>query len=153
MSWACDLVAEMLPILKKTIFVLIIRGQVLDMTKNFIKLLIWPSKEMSQDLCHVSATGARGVFFLEWGGGMLIIIFVCICLEGLSGEGGLKCIKHSSLSQLFLRYICFFGHQAISGHFLRWPSEKLVGKITYEPLLGLHSNFVWLFSRYLWWSE
>ena len=30
----------------------------------------------------------------------------------------------------------------------RWPLKKLVGTITYEPLLGLHSNLVWLFSRY-----
>ena len=30
----------------------------------------------------------------------------------------------------------------------RWPSKKLVGTITYEPLLGFHSNLVWLFSRY-----
>ena len=26
-------------------------------------------------------------------------------------------------------------------------SKKLVGTITYEPLVGLHSSFVWLFSR------
>ena len=32
--------------------------------------------------------------------------------------------------------------------FPRWPSEKLVGTITYEPLVGLYSNLVWLFSRY-----
>ena len=36
----------------------------------------------------------------------------------------------------------FFWHQAISGHFPRWPPEKLVGTITYEPLVGLHSNLV-----------
>ena len=46
----------------------------------------------------------------------------------------------------FIPYI--FWHQAKSGHFPRWSSEKLVGTITYEPLVGLHSNFVWLFSRY-----
>ena len=40
----------------------------------------------------------------------------------------------------------FFLHQAISGNFPRWPSKKLVGSITYEPLVGLHSNLVWLFS-------
>ena len=49
--------------------------------------------------------------------------------------------------------IYFFWHQAISGHFLRWPPKKLVGTITYEPLVGLRSNLVWLFSRYLWWSD
>ena len=32
------------------------------------------------------------------------------------------------------------------------PPKKLVGSITYEPLVGLHSNLVWLFSRYFWWS-
>ena len=42
----------------------------------------------------------------------------------------------------------FLGHQAISGHFPRWPPKKLVGTITYEPLVGLYSNLVWLFSRY-----
>ena len=34
----------------------------------------------------------------------------------------------------------FFWRQAISGHFPRWPLKKLVGTITYEPLVGLHSN-------------
>ena len=33
-----------------------------------------------------------------------------------------------------------FLHQAISGHFPRWPPKKFVGTITYEPLVGLHSN-------------
>ena len=28
----------------------------------------------------------------------------------------------------------------------RWPSKKLVGTITYEPLLELHSNLVWLLA-------
>ena len=37
----------------------------------------------------------------------------------------------------------FFLHQAISGHFPRWPPKKLVGTITYEPLVGLHSNLVY----------
>ena len=46
----------------------------------------------------------------------------------------------------------YFWHQAISGHFPRWPPKKLVSRITYEPLVGLHSNLVWLFSRYFWWS-
>ena len=36
----------------------------------------------------------------------------------------------------------FWGHQAISGHFPRWPLKNLVGTITYEPLVGLHTNFV-----------
>ena len=40
----------------------------------------------------------------------------------------------------------FFWHQAISGHFPRWPPKKLVGTITYEPLVGLRSNLVWFFS-------
>ena len=52
-----------------------------------------------------------------------------------------------------LSHIYFFLHQAISGHFLRWPPKKLVGTITYEPLVGLRSNLVWLFSRYFWWSD
>ena len=39
----------------------------------------------------------------------------------------------------FIPYI-FFWHQAISGHFPRWPLKKLVGTITYEPLVGLRSN-------------
>ena len=47
----------------------------------------------------------------------------------------------------FIPFI-FFWHQAISGHFPRWPPKKLVGTITYQPLAGLHSNLVWLFSRY-----
>ena len=47
----------------------------------------------------------------------------------------------------FIPYI-FYWHQAISGHFPRRPPKKLVGTITYEPLVGLHSNLVWLFSRY-----
>ena len=47
----------------------------------------------------------------------------------------------------FIPYI-FFWHQVISGHFKRWPPKKLVSTITYEPLVGWHSNLVWLFSRY-----
>ena len=47
----------------------------------------------------------------------------------------------------FIQYI-FWGHQVISGHFPRWPPKKLVGTITYAPLVGLHPNLVWLFSRY-----
>ena len=42
----------------------------------------------------------------------------------------------------------FFWHQAISSHFPRWPPKKLVGTITYEPLVGLCSNLIWLFSWY-----
>ena len=34
----------------------------------------------------------------------------------------------------------FFLHQAISGYFPRWLPKKLVGTITYEPLVGLHSK-------------
>ena len=45
----------------------------------------------------------------------------------------------------FIQYIIW--HQAISGHFPRWPPKKLVGTITYEPLVGLRSNLVWLFSK------
>ena len=52
-----------------------------------------------------------------------------------------------------IHQIYFFGHQVISGHFQRWPPKKLVGTITYEPLVGLHSNLLWLFSRYFWWSD
>ena len=52
----------------------------------------------------------------------------------------------------FIRYI-FLGHQAISSHFPRWPPIKLVGTITYEPLIGLHSNLLWLFYRFFWWSD
>ena len=37
-SWACDVVTEMLPIPKKTIFDLIIRGQILDITVQKISL-------------------------------------------------------------------------------------------------------------------
>ena len=44
----------------------------------------------------------------------------------------------------FIPYI--FLHQAINGHFPRWSPKKLVGTLTYEPLVGLHSNL--LFSRY-----
>ena len=47
----------------------------------------------------------------------------------------------------FILYI-FGGHQAISGHFPRWPPRKLVCTMTNEPLAELHSNLVWLFSRY-----
>ena len=56
----------------------------------------------------------------------------------------------SEIQAIHLIYIYFLfflrggGHQAISGHFPRWP--PLVGTITYEPLVGLHSNLVWLFS-------
>ena len=38
-------------------------------------------------------------------------------------------------------HICFW-HQAISDHFSRWPPKKLVGTITYEPFVGLHSYLV-----------
>ena len=38
----------------------------------------------------------------------------------------------------------FFGHQAISDHFPRWMPKKLVGTITYYPLVGLNSNLVCL---------
>ena len=41
----------------------------------------------------------------------------------------------------FIPYI-FFCHQAKSGHFPRCPPKKLVGTITYEPSVGLHSNLV-----------
>ena len=30
----------------------------------------------------------------------------------------------------------------------RSPPKKFVGTITYKPLVGLHSNLAWLFSRY-----
>ena len=43
-------------------------------------------------------------------------------------------------------HIFFWVYQAINGYFPRWPPKKLVGTITYEPLVGLHSNLVWLFS-------
>ena len=47
----------------------------------------------------------------------------------------------------FIPYI-FFGAPSHKRQFPRLPPKKLVGSITYEPLLGLHSNLVWLFSRY-----
>ena len=47
----------------------------------------------------------------------------------------------------FIPYI-FFWHQAISSHFPRWPPKNLVGTITYEPFVGLHSNLVGLFSMF-----
>ena len=30
----------------------------------------------------------------------------------------------------------------------KWPPKKFVGKITYEPLLGLYLNLVGLYPRY-----
>ena len=34
----------------------------------------------------------------------------------------------------------FEGHRAINDHFPRWPPKKLVGAISYEQLVGSHSN-------------
>ena len=51
-----------------------------------------------------------------------------------------------------IHLIYFFSDQDISGHFPSWLPKKLVGTITYEPLIELHSKLVWLFSRYFWWS-
>ena len=65
----------------------------------------------------------------------------------LSDEFCLFFIDMTYVPEQFIPYI-FGGYQAISCHFSRWPSKKLVGTITHEPLLGLHSNLVWLFSRY-----
>ena len=47
----------------------------------------------------------------------------------------------------FIPYI-FLGAPSHKLQFPRLPPKKLVGPITYEPLVGLHSNLVWLFSRY-----
>ena len=46
---------------------------------------------------------------------------------------GMNLLKTKWLPQLFKK---------------RWPPKNLVGTITYELLLGLHSNLVWLFSGY-----
>ena len=54
----------------------------------------------------------------------------------------------------FFSYIFFFWHQAISDHFPRWPPEKLVGTITYEPLDGgsLLFLFIYLSGHGLTWK-
>ena len=82
-----------------------------------------------------------------------------------SGRAGSRAVRNSALTRKLTEEFClfftdmtyvpgqfipyiFFWHQAISGHFPRWPPKKFVGTITYEPLVGLHSNLVWLFSRY-----
>ena len=57
MSWACDLVAEMFRILKKTIFDLIIRGQVLDRVKKCPRILYGVNLRLKS----FSATGSNAV--------------------------------------------------------------------------------------------
>ena len=62
------------------------------------------------------------------------------------GQAVGRAVRNSALTETLADD--FFWHQAISGHFPRRPSKKLVGTITYESLIGLHSKLVWLFSRY-----
>ena len=52
----------------------------------------------------------------------------------------------TNVTGLFFRYF-FWRHRAINGHIPRWPPKKLVGMITYEPLVGLHLNLVELFTN------
>ena len=65
------------------------------------------------------------------------------------GQSGIQLLLKSSLINFVYFYrhdlcawaihpIKFLGHQAISGHFPRWPPKKFMGAITYEPLVGLH---------------
>ena len=61
--------------------------------------------------------------------------------------------------QVFLMIWLTFGMNPLKTKWLpqpfkkKWPPKMLVGTITYEPLVGLHSKLVWLFSRYFWWYD
>ena len=66
------------------------------------------------------------------------------------------------LTYIYMTYVTrqffpciFFWPRAKNLHFPRWPPKKLVGMITYEPLVGLLSNSVGLFSTDLinFWDE
>ena len=82
-------------------------------------------------------------------------------------RAGGRTVRNSALTQKLLTvefFLFYIDMTYVPGQFIpyiffapshkrpfpRWPPKKLVGTITYEPLVGLHSNLVWLFSRYFW---
>ena len=91
----------------------------------------------------------------------LSYIMSSICLRYKVKNSGLcnkvvflpKCITFMGIDHIYI-YIwptgmwlgnsshIFFWPWAINSHFPRWPLKKLLGRITYQPLVGLHSNLI-----------
>ena len=59
------------------------------------------------------------------------------------GQAGGQSERTSALNKKLTDEFCLFftdmtfWHEAISGHFSRWPPKKLVATITYEPLVQI----------------